>query len=146
MKTVMVMTVVGAIGLGLALFAAAEQSGTLPCCATELTRATSSDTPTAPLVCTLTDKEVRDRREEMGTLLVDAALGAEEIEDGYIVSFEKGHGARIAEFIELERACCPFFEFTLTFAANDGPITLTISGPEGSKAFSSKLVESIPKL
>jgi len=144
-KTATIIAVMGAIGLGLALFAAAERSGELPCCATGQSSATSPEVPGAPLVCTLTDKEVRDRREQLGTLLTKAALGAEEIANGYIVSFEKGHGARIAEFIELERTCCPFFEFTLAFAPNDGPITLAIAGPKGSKAFSSKLVESIPK-
>jgi len=92
-----------------------------------------------PLVCSLGSKEKRDRRDGLGTLLKDAISQSTELEDGYQLTLKKGYTKRIVEYIELERECCPFFEFALTYASNDGPITLSVTGPEGSKAFSSAL-------
>jgi hypothetical protein len=48
---------------------------------------------------------------------------------------EAGLLPRLAEFIEQERRCCPFLHFALTAAPSDGPIHLTITGPEGTSEF-----------
>ena len=42
---------------------------------------------------------------------------------------------RLAEFVEQERQCCPFLQFTMTVEPATGPIHLTITGPEGINAF-----------
>jgi hypothetical protein len=41
----------------------------------------------------------------------------------------------MAEFISRERLCCPFLEFTLKVSPDDDPISLLLSGPEGTKDF-----------
>lgn len=41
----------------------------------------------------------------------------------------------LAEFIRLERRCCPFLEFTLEVESEHGPVWLTLTGPEGVKEF-----------
>ena len=42
---------------------------------------------------------------------------------------------QLAEFIFNERRCCPFLEFTLKIAHNDAPISLLLTGPEGTQEF-----------
>jgi len=41
----------------------------------------------------------------------------------------------LAEFISNERLCCPFLDFTLMVSPNNEPISLLLSGPEGTKEF-----------
>ena len=40
-----------------------------------------------------------------------------------------------AEFVDLERLCCPFFAFSLEIEGQSGPIYLTLTGREGVKSF-----------
>jgi hypothetical protein len=41
----------------------------------------------------------------------------------------------LADFITNERRCCPFLDFTLTVSENAKPVTLLLSGPEGTRKF-----------
>ena len=131
----------------IATIASAEKADVVPCCTADGANATPSSTPVtaAPLVCTLTSKETRDRRREVVALIQRAAHNVEELDNGYLISFQKGYGKEIVKFIEIERECCRFFEFDLKFSKNNGPITLAITGPEGSKQFSSGLVKAMSK-
>jgi hypothetical protein len=140
MRILAALAAIAAIGLGLAV---AERKGALPCCATEPSAKTNSGT--APLSCSLTDRQARERKDKLAVLLTDAAVSAVKAETGYTVTLAEGHAPEIAEFIELERACCPFFAFTLAFAPEKGPITLTIDGPPGSQAFTEELLKPILK-
>ena len=94
------------------------------------------------LVCTLTTAEMRERRAAVLDLLSERAIRAEETADGYKVTFENGSGRDIVEFIELERQCCSFFTFTLSYGPESAEPVLTISGPEGSKAFLGPTISS----
>ena len=40
-----------------------------------------------------------------------------------------------AEWISLERRCCPFFGFTLEMERHGGPLWLRVTGPKGIKQF-----------
>jgi len=42
---------------------------------------------------------------------------------------------QIGEFIARERLCCPFLKFTLTIESDSKPISLFLSGPQGTKDF-----------
>lgn len=42
---------------------------------------------------------------------------------------------KLAEFISNERLCCPFLEFTLRIEPNEKPISLLLTGPEGTQEF-----------
>lgn len=42
---------------------------------------------------------------------------------------------RAAEFVSLERLCCPFLGFTLEVEREGGPVWLRLTGREGVKAF-----------
>jgi hypothetical protein len=42
---------------------------------------------------------------------------------------------RAAEFISLERLCCPFFNFVLEVEPESGPLWLKMTGQDGVKQF-----------
>jgi hypothetical protein len=58
-------------------------------------------------------------------------------EHGYEFSFPSNSEiiTSIAEFISKERLCCPFLGFTLTVLPNNEPISLLLTGPEGTQEF-----------
>jgi hypothetical protein len=52
---------------------------------------------------------------------------------------------KIAEFVSLERLCCPFFDFTLQVKAEDASVSLQIAGAQGIKDFiRTEFSEAIP--
>lgn len=61
----------------------------------------------------------------------------EELPDGYRWRFpaEPSLLLTLAEFISLERLCCPFFAFDLELEADGGPLWLRLTGREGVKDF-----------
>jgi len=42
---------------------------------------------------------------------------------------------KVAEFVTLEKLCCPFLNFAIEVEAEGGPVTLRLTGREGIKAF-----------
>ena len=64
-------------------------------------------------------------------------LAVQELADGFAYSFmsEGNRFKELADMIDLERQCCPFLQFRVTLAASNGPISLEITGPEGTKDF-----------
>jgi len=95
--------------------------------------------PTLPIACDLAALSPEGRRREQVLLAEfrgrfgaarDTATGFEvEVGDDSAVL------GRILEFIGLERLCCPFLDFDLTFAAARGPVTLHVHGGDGVKVF-----------
>jgi hypothetical protein len=60
-----------------------------------------------------------------------------ELPDGYAFQMDtKKIGTdRLAEWIELERKCCPFFGFEIRWTPENEAVWLNLSGPEGVKDF-----------
>jgi hypothetical protein len=54
-------------------------------------------------------------------------------QDGYEFRFDSDVFGDLATFIGNERRCCPFLDFTLDVAADNGAIWLTMSGPQGTR-------------
>ena len=81
--------------------------------------------------------EQRDRHRELAHRLRPVVLEFLERSDGYTARFksERGRIVEVAEFMELERLCCPFFTLSLKAEKEDGELTLTVSGPDGVKPF-----------
>ena len=90
-----------------------------------------------PIACSLTGAELHDRRRTVLAKLRDAVVEVKELANGYSYSFpsEGSRFKELADMIELERQCCPFLQFSLTAAAAHGPLTLEITGPDGTKDF-----------
>ena len=76
------------------------------------------------------DDEVREDREPM--------------DDGYSLTFEPSGDiiALISRVIDAERQCCPWLPFTLTVAADAGPILLRLTGSAGAREFLAALFDA----
>jgi hypothetical protein len=59
------------------------------------------------------------------------------LEDGYAFSFQPNaqRALELAEFMTLERLCCPFLTLEMMFAPDDGALTLRLRGEDGVKTF-----------
>ncbi len=92
-----------------------------------------------PIVCDLGALSVEGRARETALLaeFKTVAGAAVETETGYrfTVPGDAGTLARLAEFLALERQCCPFLAFELAVPAGRGPLTVHIHGAPGVKAF-----------
>ena len=94
-----------------------------------------------PLVCNMdvfTPNE-RENHIRATTQLFQSVQTIHEAENGFEFMFpnfdEANNITQFAEFISNERRCCPFLEFTLKIAPSDAPISLLLTGPEGTQEF-----------
>ena len=64
-------------------------------------------------------------------------IEVKELADGYSYTFPATSEwmSELAGLVDLERQCCPFLQFRITVAPNGGPLTLDMTGPEGTKEF-----------
>ncbi|SNT39698.1 hypothetical protein SAMN05421640_3762 [Ekhidna lutea] len=90
----------------------------------------------AQLTCQLTSKELQERRETVITEIKKKIVSKTELEFGYIFFFTNSDACidMLAEFIKTESKCCNFFSFKLELAPSS-QLSLTLSGPEGTKEF-----------
>ena len=95
----------------------------------------SKDTPS--LACDLTAIPAAAREEHILTApqLFAAAQEVQELPNGFAIRFlnEPGRFMSIANFIDKERLCCPFFNFTLELEPDNGPLWLRLTGGQGVK-------------
>ena len=92
-----------------------------------------------PLVCNMGVFTPAERAAHIQTTteLMQAIQEVQEVDNGYALMFpnETALIPRIAEFISKERLCCPFLKFTLTVDLNRAPISLSLTGPLGTREF-----------
>ena len=88
-----------------------------------------------PITCSLTTAEFRNREAKFLAQFRSAVVEVEELQEGY--SFRLPSDAKwimlVAELIVAERECCPFLTFELTAQPNMGPVSVRVTGPEGTK-------------
>ena len=93
----------------------------------------------SPIACKLTalTTEQRVRRQALAQQARNVTQEIRELPDGYAFRYPADSALclTIAEFMTLERLCCPFFSFTLELEREDGPLWLRITGREGVKQF-----------
>lgn len=79
--------------------------------------------------------EVREEHVLSAPQLFALAQEVHELPDGFAIRFvnEPGRFMAVANFIENERLCCPFFRFGLELEPNSGPLWLQLTGGEGIK-------------
>ncbi|MGH2347718.1 MAG: hypothetical protein ACRDG4_21020 [Chloroflexota bacterium] len=104
--------------------------------------------PEVPVACLLNANDLRLRSDQIMRPLFQGRQEVRELATGYALRFpgEAGWASRLLEFIEGERACCPFFTFELIFEPSQGPIWLHLRGPEGTKAIVAEMlaIKSLP--
>ncbi len=91
------------------------------------------------IICDLTVFSAEKRKELAANVpdLFQAAQDVAELSDGYAFQFpnEPGLFSALADFVEHERQCCPFFRFNIDVTPHGGPITLSMTGAEGVKDY-----------
>ncbi|MCW3072540.1 MAG: hypothetical protein JWO44_2430 [Bacteroidetes bacterium] len=97
--------------------------------------AAAKGTASGPLTCTLTSDELVKREAQLKEEIFSKVKDTKELEDGFEFSFHEdaAFAAKLVEFINLERDCCPFFTFTLTFAPKGGEISVKIGNSKEIK-------------
>ena len=106
-----------------------------PCCINP----TASE---APLACNLEafTADERLRYNELRRMLASAVIGRRELPDGIAlqIATDRIALAHLAEWISMERKCCPFFDFGIDVARESGPVWLSLTGRSGVKDFLSQ--------
>jgi len=89
-----------------------------------------------PIACTLTDAEMRERRETVLDSVRRAVIDITPLPDGYAYRFDTTSEilSHLARLVDLERQCCPFLTFRIIVKAGRQPICLEITGPPEAKA------------
>ena len=93
----------------------------------------------SPFVCDMLALTPEQRPQHLATAkaLFQTLKQVQELPDGY--AFELGSDTetlvRAAEFVALERRCCPFFGFTLKVEPEGGALWLQLTGRAGVKPF-----------
>jgi hypothetical protein len=99
-----------------------------------------------PIACSLSAQQLSTRKDENEGLLHEIEE-VRELEDGYALKFtgraEQVQG--LLQFITQERSCCPFFRFELRFEPQNGPVWLSLSGPDGTKGFIQEVIGATPE-
>jgi hypothetical protein len=90
-----------------------------------------------PIVCTLDERALADRRQDLLARLAAAATTRTVLADGVALTFPEAGVAMplLWQVLEAERQCCRFLRFRLTLEPALGPITLEITGPTGTREF-----------
>jgi hypothetical protein len=92
-----------------------------------------------PLACNLNALKPaeREKHERLGAHLLEAVAKRSETADGYAFELDPKRVAitDVAAWVDLERRCCPFFDFAIELRRENGPLTLKISGRRGVKEF-----------
>jgi hypothetical protein len=94
------------------------------------------------VICTLTPDTIATRKAGLLPGLVKRAHSKEEIPDGFRFIFPSDVLPALAATVDAERQCCRFMRFEIILEPDSGPISLTLSGPSGTREFLSALLES----
>ena len=83
------------------------------------------------------DAKERKRYDSLKEELQSEVADIHELDDGYAIGFPGTSQVllKLAEYISLERTCCPFLSFRLEVGKSDALITLNLTGPDGAKEF-----------
>lgn len=93
----------------------------------------------SPFACVMNAIEANRRGQHIARIdeLFHTVEEIRELPNGYAFRLpnESDLLHRVAEFIALERLCCPFFGFTLEVEPEGGALWLSLTGHEGVKPF-----------
>jgi hypothetical protein len=97
------------------------------------------ETNQSPLACDMTAIPAEQRPIHLAASreLFSRIRETTELPDGYQFRFtnEASIISGLAEFVTLEKLCCPFLSFAIEVEAENGPVWLRLTGREGVKEF-----------
>ncbi len=90
-----------------------------------------------PIACTLTDAAFQQRRAGVLQRIQERVQSLKPLDTGYALQFAADEAVLedVFRLIQLERQCCAFLQFELTIEPDHGPVWLSLTGPDGTKAF-----------
>jgi len=96
-----------------------------------------------PIACSLSPAALKARREGLLSDLLRRADLHEELTNGHRLRFEGTDDmlTAVVRAILAERQCCRFLQFTIAVAPDEGPITLDLTGPPGTREFMAAMLE-----
>jgi hypothetical protein len=71
----------------------------------------------------------------LNRLFANHAQERRDVAGGYAFRFDAASFDDVARFVARERLCCPFLDFSLELSAQDGPLWLRLTGPDGTREF-----------
>ena len=93
----------------------------------------------SPLACDMTAIPAEQRPVHLATSkdLFSRIEEFRELADGYEFQLAPGPDliVKLAQFVALEKLCCPFLHFAIEVEPEHGPVRLRLTGREGVKAF-----------
>ena len=97
-----------------------------------------------PVACTLGPAALKARREGLLADLFSRARAIEDLPHGCRVRFAAAPDIvpLIARAVDAERQCCRFLRFQIVVEPGDGPVTLELTGPPGTREFLEGLIAS----
>ncbi|HJQ23663.1 MAG TPA: hypothetical protein VKA60_07070 [Blastocatellia bacterium] len=115
-----------------ALIAAPAQEGTRM-------KAPNQAASQQPFFCNLSalNAEQRKHHRELTARLRESVAEVRELADGYgfRLPADTAHISLAAEWVTLERLCCPFFAFQIDVGSDGQPLWLRLTGRDGVKPF-----------
>ena len=106
-----------------------------------------------PIACNMKalTSEQRKYLGQRGKLVISAVASARELSDGYAFHVDPAKATLmdVAQWLDLWRRCCPFYEFRIDYHAADGDVWLSVTGRPGVKEYllldSPRLAAKLPR-
>lgn len=95
-----------------------------------------------PIACTLSEDALRVRKESLARLAA-RATNVTKVENGCRLELAAAPDqlTDIIAAVDAERQCCRFLRFVLTIEPELGPISLELTGPDGTQEFLEGLLD-----
>jgi hypothetical protein len=129
------------MNLTLAIAMAVTMAVPLACARAETSRpAPAQKAEHGPFYCdqSALDPQTRIRHfDVLGPALVEKRTAVRELADGYEIEFPSDRETfrQLAEYVDAERLCCPFFDIVLRVTPDGGPLWFRVTGRPGTKQF-----------
>jgi len=106
-----------------------------------------------PIACNMKalTSEQRKQLEKLGAHVISAITTSRELSGGYAFRVDPAQASLmdVAQWLDVWRRCCPFYEFQIDYHAADGNIWLSVKGRPGVKEYirvdSPRLAAKLPK-
>jgi hypothetical protein len=106
-----------------------------------------------PIACNLKALTSEQRRQlgQLGEHVIAAITASRELSDGYAfrIDPQKASLLDVAQWLDVWRRCCPFYEFQIDFHAANAGMWLSVKGRPGVKEYipldSPRLAAKLPK-
>ena len=99
---------------------------------------------TWPTICRLsylTPGALSARKADLLAGVVRQATARVAVADGVRLTFPAASFADVASVVDAERACCRFLRFTLVVEPDGAALSLTLTGPPGTRDFLDALLD-----